>query len=349
MAQRKPVVMSSDNKRHNPLADGDKLEAKSIPLSSGSGNLLEVRDDGLYYGIQAPADISNLYVDSTGGLDTNAGTKAAPLKTIAAALSKVRADQSNTIHLRAGRRYAWPNGNVTAGATRTFRVWDDPFIDGDKVPTATPEKTSYNGYLRAALNRPVVYLDFVYNEQIHVYSNKVITATNGGVVQVNGLRFEAKGINQPGSGSEPADFTTAWGIWEGMSFFSGDAAGVVQLLGCEFDMYYRPDIYGEGNKAAWRYIAEAYTWGRGAPSITFTSCSHVNAARGDTDLGTPLVQVAPANMQINVTNPGDSWSQEPGYEYLNFNIHTIPRDAIASDITRDANGVPRNLMSNLVF
>lgn len=349
MAQRKPVVMSSDNKRHNPLADGDKLEAASIPLSAGSGNLLEVREDGLYYGIQAPADISNLYVDSTGGLDTNPGTKAAPLKTIAAALSKVRADQSNSIHLRAGRRYAWPSGNVTAGATRTFRVWDDPFIDGDKVQPPSVERPTYNGYLHSGLSRPVVYLDFMYTEATQVFSNKYISVTNGGVVSINGIRFEAKGYNEPGTGLEPDGFSTSWRMWEGLAFFTGDAAGVVQFLGCEFDMYYRPSLYGAGNKDAWRHIVEALTWGRGAPSVTFTSCSHANAARGDTDLGTPLVQVAPANMQINVNSPGDSWGDVDGYGYIDFNIHTIARDAIASDITRDSNGVPRNLMSNLVF
>ena len=55
-------------------------------LSSRSGNLLvlDEEEDGckLYYGIEAPADTANLYFHPTAGKNSNAGTKASPLKTM---------------------------------------------------------------------------------------------------------------------------------------------------------------------------------------------------------------------------------------------------------------------------
>ena len=77
-----------------------------VKLSPDSGNLLEKRSTGLYYGIQAPADLANLYIDAVEGVDqdpdkvTGAGTRAKPLRTLKYALSLGNQGINRNIHLR---------------------------------------------------------------------------------------------------------------------------------------------------------------------------------------------------------------------------------------------------------
>ena len=51
-------------------------------ISGGSGNLLQWRADGAYYGIEAAPNTSNLYFHPSAGNNSNTGTKASPLKTM---------------------------------------------------------------------------------------------------------------------------------------------------------------------------------------------------------------------------------------------------------------------------
>ena len=51
-------------------------------VSPDAGNLLQCRDNGIYYGIEAPADTAHLFFHPTKGNNSNAGTKASPLKTM---------------------------------------------------------------------------------------------------------------------------------------------------------------------------------------------------------------------------------------------------------------------------
>jgi len=59
----------------------------AVELSMDAGNLIQERADGLYYGITAPANVANIYIDSINGLDTNPGTMALPLQTLLAAVN----------------------------------------------------------------------------------------------------------------------------------------------------------------------------------------------------------------------------------------------------------------------
>ena len=78
-----------------------------IRLSSDNGNLLQQRKNGLYYGIEAPADLANLYVDAVNGVDQHpdnvagAGTRAKPLKTFTYANSIALEGTRRTIYLMA--------------------------------------------------------------------------------------------------------------------------------------------------------------------------------------------------------------------------------------------------------
>ena len=67
--------------------------------SNDAGNLLQCHADGLYYGVTPPADLVNQYVDPINGHDSNAGTRAAPLRTIMKAIDKLPSGTSGNIHL----------------------------------------------------------------------------------------------------------------------------------------------------------------------------------------------------------------------------------------------------------
>lgn len=75
-------------------------------VSATSGNLLQLRSDGLYYGIQAPVDTATLYVDAINGSDANVGNDPnLPLQTIAAAASKGTAGTERFIMIKEGQTH----------------------------------------------------------------------------------------------------------------------------------------------------------------------------------------------------------------------------------------------------
>lgn len=70
-----------------------------VALSGDSGNLLEKRNGGLYYGIQAPPNLQDLFIDAVNGDDNNSGTRAEPMRTIQAALARGSQGLNRNIHL----------------------------------------------------------------------------------------------------------------------------------------------------------------------------------------------------------------------------------------------------------
>lgn len=106
-------VDSKGNLTASPLATALRTEIQNNKpqLSKTSGNLLQQFDDGLYYGITAPANVSNLFVDVQNGVDQDpnvvkgAGTRANPLKTVAFAMSLIPANTRSTINLKEQQRH----------------------------------------------------------------------------------------------------------------------------------------------------------------------------------------------------------------------------------------------------
>lgn len=74
-------------------------------LSAAPGNLLQVKEDGFYYGIEPPKELKNLYVDAVNGVDNhpddvpNSGTKEKPLRTLKYALSIAKAGTNRNVFL----------------------------------------------------------------------------------------------------------------------------------------------------------------------------------------------------------------------------------------------------------
>jgi hypothetical protein len=112
MTTQNPVFYDSTANVHRPMDSGATVPVTAVPVSATIGNRTQALSDGVYSG-----DYSGLilYVDSVNGLDTNAGTKAAPLKTIDQAFTNLNAlfpagyysGRNITIALKAGQNYPW--------------------------------------------------------------------------------------------------------------------------------------------------------------------------------------------------------------------------------------------------
>lgn len=87
------------------VLENNRLFSDQPLLSEDNGNLIEWRDDGLYYGIQAPRNISTLYIHANEGNDSNPGTRDRPLRTINAALNQYKSGQEYNIRLYEGLTY----------------------------------------------------------------------------------------------------------------------------------------------------------------------------------------------------------------------------------------------------
>lgn len=78
-----------------------------VRISAEADNLLQQKDDGLYYGITPPANVANLYVDALNGVDQDpnavegAGTRAKPLKTFTYACQLAVSGTHRRIYLMA--------------------------------------------------------------------------------------------------------------------------------------------------------------------------------------------------------------------------------------------------------
>lgn len=84
----------------------EKTKKYEVKLSGVAGNLLSIREDGLYYGTKAKPELENLYVDAANGVDQNpldvkgAGTKANPLRTFAYAIGLTEVGKEHRIYLK---------------------------------------------------------------------------------------------------------------------------------------------------------------------------------------------------------------------------------------------------------
>ena len=112
------LLQKGDLKKSDFTNDNsDNKEGIGIRLSSDGGNLLQQRKNGLYYGIEAPPNLSNLYVDAVNGVDQHpdnvagAGTRAKPLKTFTYANSIAFEGTNRTIHLMADQDHIVDSAN----------------------------------------------------------------------------------------------------------------------------------------------------------------------------------------------------------------------------------------------
>ena len=125
LEQNGVIVVTPDNMGKgvwfNPATQ--KYEVK---VSGISGNLLSLRDDGLYYGTKAKSSLENLYVDAVNGVDQHpdnvqgAGTRDKPLKTVHYAVSLGEQGTVRYVYLRCNQDHLVPaenSQNIKTGAS----------------------------------------------------------------------------------------------------------------------------------------------------------------------------------------------------------------------------------------
>ena len=110
------LLQKGDLKKSDFTNDNsNNKEGIGIRVSPDKGNLLQQRKNGLYYGIEAPPNLANLYVDAINGVDQHpeevegAGTRAKPLKTFAYANKVAFEGTSRTIYLMADQDHVVPS------------------------------------------------------------------------------------------------------------------------------------------------------------------------------------------------------------------------------------------------
>lgn len=215
-----------------------------IRISPQDGNLLEKRSDGLYYGIQPPPDLANLYVSNSGD-DGAVGSRANPLRTLEEALRRIpNAPQRFTIHLHEGHSFELHTKHSKTLASLTLRQY------GPQTDSTHPDSgfgnLYYRGYLAADLNRPVI------NVYTHVTDHSVRRAgIIGDSLTSIGLHFKVHGIPpEIDDGTKGGDMEGILGtVNRGFIRFYGSILEVL-TAGKPIDTVvgnYRNDVYFRGN------------------------------------------------------------------------------------------------------
>ena len=158
-----------------------------VKLSPDRGNLLESRGNGLYYGVEAPADTSNLYVSSSKGDDKNAGTREAPLRTIVEAMRRNKPNQRFRVFLFEDDTHEWSS---EAGIPeRLFTM--EPYGPVADYVFANTVYTSKQHFRAKELKRPK--LVFVADWENGIYkSAEVMHPLPLGQILFNGLQISFK-------------------------------------------------------------------------------------------------------------------------------------------------------------
>jgi len=196
MATYIPAILR-DNKFQQAEA-GDKLLPSQIPVSAGSGNLAEVRPDGVYVGSSLPD--ATYYVASSGTDDTSSGSKATPFKTLDYALQRLSVIAGNlvgfsaSIALKSGESFVLTQRHTLTGNFLLSFYGD--ILYGDFNDPLQP----VNGEFCQALIRPVI----------------VINSLPGAATKVSGfdtnytIEFRGVQINLPlnPSGAGNSDYST---------------------------------------------------------------------------------------------------------------------------------------------
>lgn len=183
--------------------DGSSCLVHQQFISSGVGNLIQLRPDGAYYGILPPR--AGNYVSSSLGNDSNDGSELTPYATIARALQDFPEGTHGTIFLYRGDTFyidpTNPTTSVITGLTNnqilakrlnisdrsiTFVPYLDPAIDAFNAYNLA-NGTAFSPYVNQQINFPVIQYQ-VYNpsDSLGTYQSVGFDIDINGSVSFNG-------------------------------------------------------------------------------------------------------------------------------------------------------------------
>lgn len=219
-------------------ANGVKLNpdgSVGLAVSTDAGNLIQLRDNGVYYGISPKPNVQKLYLANDGN-DSNDGTRESPLATVGEALRRIVASNSVgsfTIALKAGHTFRFPDDRVNfwyGTMTINFVFWGDSiYQDWDTNHGATYEPAAASD-----LNRPTLIFGS--------YSTQGVTILSG-FADVDELSFYGLNVNfdfqQDSTGGYWGNYAKSQLIFKGCvikvpSFGGIGSAQIVRLMYSQF-------------------------------------------------------------------------------------------------------------------
>lgn len=299
--------------------------AGGLTVSPDNGNLIEVRNNGIYYGTSAPEELRNLYVSSVSGNDSNPGTREAPLRTIQAAVDKlIDSPVRYTIWLHKEETFEWVYKDLDYPII-TFCVYGAESTH----PFSLPINPYYRGYLAMSFPRPVVKIQVKEKQGFmmrHHLSAKELTFL--------GIKFE---INNAAIN----DNFTLGGHFAG---FVNTATGTTEFQGCIINVTgaatFRPGIGTYRNDSLTR-----------CKTLTFLHC-HTDTGMqpysdGTTLAYTPIGPTIQYSRSNNETLQGYGQAPDyPVYGALEFvsklNLHNIAYDFAYDQATKSLFGINVN-------
>lgn len=157
MGTQNPVFFDSASNVHRPMDAGATIPVTATPISVQTGNNLQALPDGLYAGNRSGIV---LYVDAANGNDANAGTKAAPFKTVDHAMQYLTSlfpsgyfsGRNCTVALHAGQTHAWTSDfNMISGSDLKITFYGDAQYGDFDSPAIG---TGANPWVMSDLARP---------------------------------------------------------------------------------------------------------------------------------------------------------------------------------------------------
>ena len=158
-------------------------------ISGDKDNLLQWRADGLYYGIEPPADVANQYVDPVNGSDTNSGTRASPLRTIMRAIDRLPSGTRGAIHLVDNATHYFPSSQRKY-LDKDIRIY--PYGAATDVAQATWDAALSGWYWLGWQNSPKATIQFIYDAPRGVAEpgkmlGMCINVQQGRLLRLNGI------------------------------------------------------------------------------------------------------------------------------------------------------------------
>ena len=275
-----------------------------VRLSSDGGNLLQQRKNGLYYGIEAAPDTANLYVSSSMGDDKNAGTRAAPLKTIREAIERNSVGTTFTIHLFEDDTHpvhgSW--GSISNGKVFTLYPYG-PVTDDAR--SRNPRGTSQLWYSQE-IHRPTVR--FIYDGELNI-SNRLYARMNLAqtTAPINAsMRFYSVRFDMTADAPLPTN-----NIFH-VTPFGWETYGVnITFTGCDFITKAGRALVAVGNSASLHFSGSVIDSSQGGSLVTIAPLGNLNIVVDGVDITAGTAILTPpdgkAPLTLRATSPSTAY------------------------------------------
>lgn len=313
-----------------------KLKGTQIDLTtlvaSGSNNLVQARIDGLYVALAGP--VTEVYVSSTSGSDTNPGTRAAPFKTLFKAVFSFPDYTSGTIYLKEGETFEWRDpsqptfgsniglfGIMTSTSNRSLTIV--PYGTQTDAYDAKTTNTNFYYWTLPDFPRPTI--------QFGHWMWNGTPVTQGFAVGSVGQRVSFQGMKFAfTSAAITAASNSSSGLRAGGGYYWPLESANASFFGCVLPA---PITDSSGNTNTWVTRVNGFVlfWNSTIPAGT---AKWLNV--GD-----------PSRIQFSETG---TMTDSAGVTYTaQSNTTTVNVGTRTDGVSKDSNGFPRNVQSNYVF